>query len=67
MKLYRLLFEGVSRDKVILGIKDLIKSSSRTGQYLFSLIGKALNTSDFSLMLSKVGPLAEDFYETNIY
>jgi hypothetical protein len=65
MKLYRLLFEGVSRDKVILGIKDLIKSSSRTGQYLFSLIGKALNTSDFSLMLSKIGPLAEDFYETN--
>jgi hypothetical protein len=65
MKLYGLLFEGVSRDKVILGIRDMIKSSSRTGNYFFSLIGMALDTSDFYLKMSKIGRFAEDFYETN--
>lgn len=69
MKLYGLLFEGVSRDKIIEGLISLMKSGSRTGNYFITLIQHLLyNTGlpwDRQEAFKYVDRYAKDFYETN--
>lgn len=60
MKLYKLLFESVSENEILIALKDMLKSKSNTAHYLRTYLFVVGAGKD-----DKGMALAKDIYETN--